>query len=125
MGNGKKHQQLGESYGTASNKLRKSILFEMLRRLGLDVCFQCRQQIETIRELSIEHKVAWLDSSNPVAMFFDMENIAFSHLSCNISAGRRNRKYASVAERHKIRNAMRPTTRAGRKVKNCRHLCMA
>lgn len=39
---------------------------------------------------SVEHKIPWLDSENPVKLYFDLDNIAFSHLSCNIGAGRRN-----------------------------------
>ena len=29
----------------------------------------------------------WLDSINPKESFFDINNIAFSHLSCNVGAG--------------------------------------
>lgn len=36
----------------------------------------------------IEHKIPWLDSDKPKELFFDLENIGFSHLSCNIKARR-------------------------------------
>lgn len=50
-------------------------------------------------ELSIEHKTPWLDSEDPKALFFDLNNIAFSHLSCNVSAAKHpNKKYASEEE---------------------------
>lgn len=39
--------------------------------------------------LSIEHKIPWLNSENPQGLFFDLQNIAFSHLSCNVGAARR------------------------------------
>jgi hypothetical protein len=45
-------------------------------------------EIESEKQLSIEHKIPWLDSENPISLFFDLENIAFSHLSCNSSAAR-------------------------------------
>lgn len=38
---------------------------------------------------SIEHKEAWLDSEDPVGMYFDLDNISFSHHSCNVRAARR------------------------------------
>ena len=50
--------------------------------------------------LSIEHKIPWLDSDNPKELFFNLEkNIAFSHLSCNISAARQNREGKRESQR--------------------------
>jgi len=90
MGNAKKKQeQLGMPHGTATSQLRKSILFECVQRLDLDNCYRCGEKIQTLREFSIEHKQNWLDSHDPVTLFFDLDNIAFSHLTCNISSGRR------------------------------------
>lgn len=74
-------------FGTAANRLRKAILFDLVCRLGLDVCHHCEKKIEDIDNFSIEHKTPWLDSDDPVGLFFDMENIAFSHLKCNSVAG--------------------------------------
>lgn len=87
--NNKKSEQLGMPLGTASAKLRKSILFRLLKDSGKNVCFQCGEKIECEEELSIEHKTPWLDSSNPKELFFSLDNIAFSHLKCNIKAARR------------------------------------
>ena len=87
--NSKKAQQLGESYGAATNRLRKMVLFRLLKRFGLDVCHQCQQKIVLIEELSIEHKTPWLDSADPVKLFFDLDNIGFSHLLCNVGAARK------------------------------------
>jgi hypothetical protein len=72
---------LGIPHGTASNRLRKLVLFNLLQRHGENVCFKCSQTIETAEELSIEHKQPWQDIS--VELFWEMENIAFSHLKCN------------------------------------------
>jgi hypothetical protein len=47
---------LGMPHGTAANRLRKMILFNLLQRHGENVCFKCSKFIETADELSIEHK---------------------------------------------------------------------
>lgn len=86
--NEKKTDQLGMPIGTASNRLRKLIIFSLLKQTGKNFCFQCGAEIESEKQLSIEHKIPWLDSENPISLFFDLENIAFSHLSCNSSAAR-------------------------------------
>ena len=89
--NDKKSFQLGMPHGTATNKLRKLIIFSLIKQLGFDVCYQCGQKIEDISQLSIEHIVPYLDSENPKELFFDLNNIAFSHLSCNVKASRQTR----------------------------------
>ncbi len=86
--NKKKSDQLGMPHGTASAKLRKTILFSLVVLLNMNVCYQCGKEIESEDELSIEHKVPWLDNDDPKATFFDLENIAFSHLRCNCAAAR-------------------------------------
>lgn len=76
--------------GTASNRLRKMILFSMAKKLNLTLCYRCNREIKDIKNFSIEHKIAWLDSHNPIELFFDLDNIAFSHLSCNIKMAKKN-----------------------------------
>lgn len=82
-GNDKKAEQLGMPYGTASNILKKKLLFDFVKKSGLNCCYRCGKEINNINDLSIEHKKPWLDAENPVELFFDLENIAYSHLSCN------------------------------------------
>jgi len=84
--NRKKAEQLGMPFGTASNRLRKMVLFHLLKKLKENVCFQCGAEIETVDELSIEHKKPWLDES--VDLFWDLNNIAFSHHQCNCASTR-------------------------------------
>lgn len=84
--NKEKSKQLGMPTGTATNRLRKMILFHLLKKHNENFCFQCTKEIKTIEELSIEHKKPWLHED--VDLFWDMNNIAFSHLSCNCSAAR-------------------------------------
>jgi hypothetical protein len=74
-------QQLGMSHGAAAGKLRKNILFSLLVRLKENVCFKCSALILSANELSIEHKQPWEGIS--AELFWNLENIAFSHLRCN------------------------------------------
>jgi hypothetical protein len=87
--NKKKNDQLGMSHGTAVNRLRKNIMFALILRCGLNTCHQCGEKINTPAELSVEHKTPWLDSDDPKGLFFDLNNIAFSHLRCNCAAARK------------------------------------
>lgn len=84
---------------TASNRLVKDILWKFIEESGEDVCFKCGE-IMSREDFSIEHKEPWLDSDDPVKNFFDLENISFSHLNCNISAARRIK--LTVEEKEKI-----------------------
>jgi hypothetical protein len=84
----RKQEQLGMPLGTALARLRKLIMFRLVQRLGEDTCYRCGLKIETVKDLSIEHKQPWFDV-NP-SLFWDLDNVAFSHLSyCN--AGNRRR----------------------------------
>jgi hypothetical protein len=89
LSNKKKAAQLGMPQGTAANRLRKIIIFNLLKEAGKNFCFQCGGEIESVDELSIEHKIPWLDSKDPIEMYFDLDNIAFSHLECNVRAARK------------------------------------
>ena len=79
----KKSIKLGMSHSTANYRLLKMILFMLLKELNKDVCYRCNKKIENIKELSIEHKIAWLNAKNSKELFFDLNNIAFSHNICN------------------------------------------
>lgn len=85
----KKSKQLGIPIGKATHKLKKLILFNLVTNAKLNICYQCKLPIESDKELSIEHKIPYLDSDNPVHLFFDLDNIGFSHLKCNAGAARR------------------------------------
>jgi glutamyl/glutaminyl-tRNA synthetase len=77
---------LGMPAGTASARLKKMILFKLVKGADLDTCYRCGYKIEDIDELSIEHMISWQLSENPVETFFDLDNVSFSHLNCNVSA---------------------------------------
>jgi 5-methylcytosine-specific restriction endonuclease McrA len=76
---------LGMPVGTAFNRLRKSILFDCIRKLSLDKCYRCSSEIEHIDDLSVEHKIPW-HSSNSAELFWNLDNVTFSHFKCNIRA---------------------------------------
>lgn len=82
----KKKNQLGMNPSTASGRLLKDILFNLAINAG-HKCFQCQGDL-TRETFSIEHKIPWLDSDDPARLFFDLDNIAFSHHKCNVGARR-------------------------------------
>ena len=94
----KEERQLGMTTGKARGLLVKMLLFEMAQKLGRDICFRCGQRIEGFSQISIEHKIAWLDSEDPAALYFDLSNIAFSHHVCNSKAGRKAARKADPGE---------------------------
>jgi len=80
--------QLGMNYGKAHGRLWKQVILWLAKQLGLDFCFRCGKRIETLQELSLDHKLPWLDVDP--ALYWDVENnIAFSHFDCNVKAARR------------------------------------
>ena len=85
-----KTKQLGMNPSTASNRLKKALMFEFAKKLDMHWCFQCGAEIESYKDMSVEHKTPWMHSENPVELFFDIDNIAFSHNSCNYKASRGN-----------------------------------
>ncbi|SRR6266436_2979483 len=80
--NTKKSETLGMPHGTASHRLRKNILFHLLKKHDENRCFKCGEVIEKVEDLSIEHKKPWEGIS--AELFWDLENIAFSHIRCNV-----------------------------------------
>ncbi len=81
MSNKKKNDTLGMPHGTATGRLRKLVLFRQLEKHKENVCVRCGKTIETADELSTEHIKPWEGIS--AELFWDLNNIAFSHLSCN------------------------------------------
>ena len=99
----KKQMQLGMNASTASHRLVKDLLFSFVEKSG-HVCHQCGKPM-TRDDFSIEHKTPWLDSEKPQELFFDLNNIAFSHKWCNIAAARKPNKLELTPEERKKHNA--------------------
>lgn len=83
-----KTRQLGMSSSRAGAKLTRIVLFDIVRRSGLNICLRCGAPIETIAEFSLDHEKPWLHVS--ADLFWDVNNIKFSHRRCN-SGARRSR----------------------------------
>lgn len=93
-------------HATASGRLVKDILFKFIQDAG-HKCYRCGGNL-TRETFSIEHKESWLDSHDPVGLYFDLDNIAFSHFSCNISAANSGRKvHKNVRARRDAENVRR------------------
>lgn len=111
MSNEKKSAFLGIPFGTACNKLRKIVLFNILKKHGENLCKRCGKEIEFISELSLEHIKPWEGIS--VELFWDLNNIGFSHLHCNVrAASKPNKKYFTpedklIADRKRNATLMR------------------
>ena len=75
--------QLGMSESTAKHRLTRLLLFDYAKQTGSGFCFRCGIELESVDNFSIEHKIDWLHSADPVGSFFDITNIAFSHRECN------------------------------------------
>lgn len=117
--NDKKVAQLGMPVGTASNRLRKSIIFNFLKKLNENFCFQCGSEITSENELSIEHKVPYLDSEDPIDLFFNLDNIAFSHLTCNVGAARQPRKLTGLDDLRMIHGSINTYNLRGCRCEKC------
>lgn len=98
------------SYGKANNILRKNIMFDLVCKLKANICFHCNLLIESVNDFSIEHKKSWMYSDDPVKYFFDLENISFSHLKCNVGN----------SENHFYRNKIHKGYASGCRCDECR-----
>lgn len=93
----KKLEQLGCNLGSATLKLRKLILFDLIVKFNLNRCYRCGELINVVGDFTLDHKIDWLDSVNPKELFFDVSNVAFSHALCNRLARRTPNKVKSKA----------------------------
>lgn len=64
------------------------VLFQLVKQVGRDACHRCGKPIDCPEDLSIDHRLPWLDVS--ATLFWDLDNVTFSHRRCN-SAARRSR----------------------------------
>jgi hypothetical protein len=114
----KQELQLGMPHGMATSRLRKMLLFRFVQQNKQDICHHCCQKISSLEEFSVEHVVPWLDSQDPAQLFFDLNNITYSHRSCNTGAARRpNRKYFTAQERLEANRRLKRESRVRVKAK--------
>lgn len=101
--NSRKDSLLGEPHGTANSRLKKAIIFMLAGEIdGRLACFRCGKTIADVRDLSIEHKESWQSAADPRMAFFDLKNIAFSHLRCNCATSGSG-SLRGVAEQAKLK----------------------
>lgn len=86
----RKRDQLGMPSGTANARLKVMLMFKLAKLLNMTICVRCGMEIESIKDFSIDHIIPWLD--NDVALFWDLDNVAFAHKVCNCKAARRGAK---------------------------------
>ncbi len=80
-----KSKQLGRTYHSSQTRLRTLLLFDLLKRHKENICYRCNKEILTVEELTIDHKIDWFRADTK--LYWDLKNIAFSHLLCNAKAG--------------------------------------
>lgn len=102
----KKKQQLGMNPSTASARLIKDLLWSFVEELDRNKCHVCKLPM-TRESFSIEHMEPWLDSKDPIGLFFDLNNISFSHLSCNVRTRRLRKIKYNCGTRAKYRQGCR------------------
>lgn len=85
----KKNELLGMNSSTASGRLVKDLLFNFVDKSGIK-CLRCGEKM-TRDTFSVDHIESWQRSNNPTQSFFDLDNISYSHKSCNSSAAFRKK----------------------------------
>jgi len=78
-----KTEQLGLNVSTATQRLYRKIMFDLSVKCRANKCIRCGELIDKLEDFSIDHKVEWLHSDNANELFFDLDNIGFSHKDCN------------------------------------------
>lgn len=77
---------LGMPVGTAERKLRKAIIHELARQCGRNVCRWCSREISDPEDLAVIHVEDWEEFPD---RYFDLGNVALSHVSCAAARGGR------------------------------------
>lgn len=90
LGMKKKRERLGMNPSTARNRLIKTLLFKFVVNAG-HKCYRCGKEL-SIDTFSVDHILPWLNSDDPIGLFFDVDNIAFSHMRCNTLVACHTRK---------------------------------
>lgn len=117
----KKSSQLGMNVSTASGRLVKDILWSLIKETNRDICCKCGKAMKR-DDFSIEHLTPWLHSENPLALFFDLNNISFSHRKCNSSDRRvTNRALCGTPSKYRSGCRCEDCTKASRDYKRSKY----
>ena len=60
---------LGGNYPCLVLKLRRKVMFYLVKKLGLDICYRCGNKIEEEKELSLDHSEPWMYKSNALEIY--------------------------------------------------------
>lgn len=85
---------LGMPWGSAQRKLYRLILIELLKRLNENICFRCSKPIKIVNGtegISVDHIENW-ESEGSARKFWDINNVRYSHLKCNLRAATDSRR---------------------------------
>ena len=107
--------QLGMSIGTATHRLRKSMMFRLAQRCGLDVCCRCKTKITKEQDLTLDHVLPW--RGEDTSRFWDLDNLSFAHARCNFSAARRRRTTPEEKRRNRAAGMRANYSTEGRRSK--------
>jgi len=69
------------------NQLTRRVLFRFIQEAGLTSCHRCGLAL-TQSDFSLDHILPWRNSENAEELFWDIDNIAFSHRGCNSAESR-------------------------------------
>lgn len=72
---------LDGDYAKMNYRLHMRFIFKMIKDLKQNFCFRCKQEIESDDELSLDHKISYIN--NDPKWYFDINNIYYSHNRCN------------------------------------------
>jgi hypothetical protein len=75
---------LGMPYGTAEKHLRKAMLHSLAQQCGKNLCRWCQTEISSPDDLAVVHVQDWSDDADK---YWDLNNVAFSHVSCAAARG--------------------------------------
>ena len=97
----RKSLQLGMNYQTARMRLVRDLLWRELVNQGKDRCHICGDSM-TRENFSVSHIDAWREAGDPLASFFDLDNVAYAHYDCNTSESiERNRKSCGTTAKYR------------------------
>ncbi len=88
--NQRKSFQLGGNYQSLCQQLKRDLLYHYVKLANCHICHRCGAPIESSEDFSVDHIQAWMYKENARELFLDLENIAFSHKSCNYRSRRQN-----------------------------------
>lgn len=73
---------LKTTYSKAQHRLRKMLIKKYFELIGKGFCYRCREPIIGL-DFHIDHIESWQGAFDPIASFFNIDNISISHPLCN------------------------------------------